>query len=316
MRKIVLASLFLTTLPLAADDLWCLNYSFNIWADYGYLRRSEIKEKTLVLDGTKKVLTTDDLEDKLGWESAIRGGISYIGNENAYLEAFYTYFYPWESEKTLIGNGTLSAPFSDPFLVLDYIDADKVTAKYTSQLQNAELNYWIVVTPRRVCYFAFAWNIGFRFIYLKENFSLEFVNDTFISDTNIKTLNLLYGAQLGASLDYNPSSAWTWTFQIKGAGFLNDAENNVSMRDDDNVLVLQDYEKRRWVATFLLEGYAQLSYHWFSNLNVHIAYQGFLLTGLALAPEQVHFTTENEPQIREKGQIIIDGLYVGLDFSF
>ena len=110
-------------------------------------------------------------------------------------------------------------PFKDSDFGFDYHKASKAEAKYETRLQNGEFNYWGHVTPQRVNYFSFSWNAGFRFIYLRENLRLRFFRAEESSPYTIDTFNSLYGVQLGAMLQINPSSCWTWTFMIKGAGF-------------------------------------------------------------------------------------------------
>jgi len=324
MRKACFSLCFLASIPLQASCYWCLDYSITTQLDYGYLRRSEIRNLRLVEDTArvkgsgrfKKVMSTEDLVDRMNWESAIRAGLTYHRNDKTSLEALYTYFFPWKGTKTVTADGSLQFPFIDPVFSEDYTGADKARAEYESWLQNAELNYWGHLTPSRANYFAFAWILGFRFLYLKEDFDLKFSKVGSSSLYAIETKNLLYGAQLGATLEINPSKRWTWTFQIKGAGFLNVAETDLCIGDENNTIVLKEFTKERWTDSYLLEGYGQLAYHWRRNFSVHFGYQGFILTGIALAPEQRDVKLKDRRRVHAKGQIVIDGLYAGLEYSF
>ena len=325
MRKLFFASLLCAGLQ--ADDYWCLDKHFSVRGDYGYIRRQEIRDLRLVEDTSimqelngnlkaKKKMDTDDLVDRLGWESAFRGGLTYHSDECGSLEALYTYFFPWEATTTVNADGTLRFPFKDSTISVDYVDADRVEGKYKSQLQNGELNYWGHLTPQRVNYFSFSWNLGFRALYLRENFNLLFVKGADKSDYSIDTYNILYGAQLGAVLEINPTCHWTWVFMIKGAGFFNVARNTVCIGDENNTITLREYTKKKWTDSWLLEGYGQLSYHFCSWFSVHYGYQGFILTGLVLAPEQRDVSARTRRRIKDEGQIVIDGMYGGLTFSF
>ncbi|NGX59355.1 MAG: hypothetical protein KR126chlam3_00506 [Chlamydiae bacterium] len=324
MRKLLLASIAFVISSLQAQDYWCLDKRLSVRADYGYLRRQEVRNLRLVEDTSqtggngkpKKRIEADELVDLFGWESAIRGILTYHGSACSSLEAQYTYFYPWSSKIEKTADGTLQFPFKDPIITFDFTEADEAVVRYKSRLQNGELNYWWHITPQRVNYFSFSWNIGLRLIFLKETLDLVFKKDENKSLYAIETNNYLYGPQLGAVLEINPSSCWTWTFIVKGAAFLNDSHNEVEIGDFDNTEKFRDYEKMRWTDSLLIEGYGQLAYHWYSWLDLHFAYQGFLLTGLVLAPEQRDIHVSEKRRINTKGQILIDGLYGGLTLRF
>lgn len=315
MRKEIVIATCLLSSHLVADDNWCLNRSLFLSGEFGYQRRQEGSSRTLVERGGIKVVRADDLVDDMEWEYAFRVSAIYSGSECSSLEAQYTYYLPWCASETVTGGG-VALPFDDNFFTFDYFNADQAYVKYKSWLENGEINYWLHVTPQRADFFAFAWLFGFRFIYLKEKLLMQFTKRGDTSDYHIKTLNLLYGPQLGAVLEYNPNCSFTWAFEVKGAGFLNDAQNKTLLQDDNNFFTLRDYTKKRWTNSWLIEGYAKLTYHWTSFLSIYASYEGYLVTGLALAPAQIDTSSSNKPIIRERGQILIDGLFVGATWSF
>jgi len=317
MRKWWLALLLLSSASLQARGYWCYDPYLALWGEYGYQRRQEGPEKTVVVntDSGKKVLKTQDLTKRFGWGHAFRAGAS-TGTDLGELEAQYTYYLPWSDRQTVYGNGSLSAPFQDPLFTFDYVNADSASAKYKSWLQGGEVNFWYHITPPRCDYFSFSWDFGLRFVYLREKFNLSFTREDDTSDYDITTKNLLYGPQLGARFEMNPISSLTWTFQIKGAAFLNDAENQTYLGDDNNFFTLRDYTKKRWTTSFLLDGFGQIAYHWTPCFSIHFSYEGYIVTGLALAPDQLDFHTDNERILRERGQIVVDGLYAGVTLSF
>lgn len=321
MRTLSLAALLAIASPLVAHDYWCLNHHFNVYADYGYIRRQDVRDLSLVKRGesgtrSKTIIDNEDLEKRLHWESAIRGGIIYNVDACTSWEATYTYFYPWTAKTSATGDDNLFFPFKDPTFGDDYRDASRVIASYDSRLQNGEFLYWWHKTPQRVDYFSFSWTVGFRYIYLREKLRLLFFRETDISPYKIDTFSDLYGAQLGAMLQINPSCCWTWTFMIKGAGFFDVAKNEVEIRDQDDRIKIRDYKKNKWTDSWLLEGYGQLAYHWGSCFSLHFGYQGYILTGVVLAPNQRDIARTEHRRINAKGQIVIDGLYAGMDFSF
>ncbi len=328
MRKITLVALSLTSISVYAQDYWCLDNRISIYADYGYIHRRggtqnftlvENTSELMLINGLiepERVLSSKRLDRRMHWESAIRGGVVYHSDACGSLEATYTFFYPWEANTTVRRDGTLRFPFLELNFGIDYENADQVVALYRSKLQNGELNYWGHVTPQRVNYFSFSWNMGFRVMELEEKLRLAFTRRTATSFYTIRTDNILYGAQLGAMLQINPSCCWTWTFLAKGAAFFNTAENKVKITDEDNTFVLRKYKKKRWTDSYLIEAYGQLAYHWNSYFSLHFGYQGFILTGVALAPQQRDIRSVTKRRIRTKGQIDMNGMYGGVSFGF
>lgn len=316
-RWMPLAALCLSTATLYAEDYWCLNNHISLRADYLYWRRQEVRDLPLVKNlNNKTLLNTEDLEKRLGWESGVLGRLTLFGGECGSVEFLYTYMWPWEGTSTVKGNGNLQFPFHQPSQDIDYHLANLVQARYKTWFQNGEFTYWYHVTPQRVNYFSFSWDIGLRFIYLPEKFDMGFTRQTNFSTYSIDTYNTLYGVQLGAMLEMNPSRCWTWTFIIKGAGFLNVAKNELLIKDENNTIIYRDYTKRTWTDSYLIEGFGQLAYHFNRFFSVHFAYQGFLLTGVALAPDQRDVSRRDRRKINVKGQIVVDGLQAGLDFGF
>ena len=326
MRKLIPCALILASTALHSDDYWCLDHRVRISIDYGHIRRQGVRDLRLVQEDAVlmerkkglvpiKVMDTDDLAKRFGWEPAIRGGVTFNGTACSSVEFLYTYFHPWTAKKTVTGTA-LQFPFLDPTETVDYRMASKVETEYKSQLHNGEASYWGHVTPQRVDYFSFSWNLGARIMYLKEKMGLLFFRETDKSLYSVETTNNLYGPQLGAMLEINPTCRWTWTFMVKGAGFFNVVQNDVCVRDRNNTVQIIDYKKESWTDSWLLEGYGQLAWHWSSFFSIHIGYQGYILTGVALAPNNRDVHETQRRHLNDKGQITIDGFYAGLDLSF
>lgn len=136
------------------------------------------------------------------------------------------------------------------------------------------------------------------------------------SDYKIETKNFLYGVQLGAIFEVNPTSRWTWSITAKGAGFLNDARQKTFVGDEGNEITLASYTKERWQGSWLLEGIGRISYRWGNCFHIFAGYQAFLLTGLALAPEQRDVELTTRRYLTVSGQIILDGFFAGMNFSY
>jgi len=321
MRKISLIALSLSAASLQGHYCYCPSNDIVFFADYAYLNRGEIRDFRLV-ENTRnprdpfKVLDTEDVVESLGDQSAIKAGILWDRNIERSLEIFYTYVIPWSTTKKVRDAGVLSYPFREIQPLLGFINADQVIIKYRTQLQNGELNYWIHVTPQYVNYFSFSWDMGLRYINLQEHFSLRFIKPATEARYAVKTGNNLYGVQLGAVLEVNPTDYWTWSFMVKTAAFVNQAHTHVNVTDPSDANVPPSYSRHRLASTGLLEGYTQLAYHMSDFVSLNVGYQGFILFGLALAPEQRALSKRRMTNFRTSGQIVINGFYVGANLRF
>ncbi|MBS0628964.1 MAG: hypothetical protein JSS30_01920 [Verrucomicrobia bacterium] len=322
MRKIPFIAIACAASSLYGHDYYCPSNDIVLFADYAYLTRGEIRDfplvkNTRVLTDAKTLLDTEDLVEAMGSESALKVGILWDHNLCNSFELFYTYVRPWHSKKTLNNAGLLSYAFKDFRTILNgFFGADTVVAKYSSQLQNGEFNYWIHVTPQYVDYFSFSLDLGLRYISLQEHFSLRFLFPAAESHYAVKTNNHLYGAQLGAVLEINPTDCWTWSFMVKTAAFANKANDHIQITDPFDVNAPPNKSKHKLVSTGLVEGYVQLAYHASSFLSLHVGYDGFLLFGLALAPEQRALNNSLTTTLRANGQIVVHGFYTGLSIRF
>lgn len=321
MRKISLIALSLSATALHGHYCYCPSNDIVFFAEYAYLTRAEIRDFPLVErvfspTHRQKILDTEDVVESLGSQSAIKAGILLNRNACSSLEAFYTFVLPWHTKKKVSNQGVLSYPFKNFDPLVGFIDANEVIVKYRSWLQNGELNYWIHVTPQFVNYFSFSWDMGLRYIWLQERFSLRYIKFDSASHYTVKTGNHLYGVQLGAMLEINPTDYWTWTFLGKAAAFANRAHAHVRITDPVDANLPPSYSKSRLASTGLVEGYAQLAYHLSPFTSLYVGYQGFLLYGVALAPEQRALSTRRITNFRTSGDIVIHGFYLGANLRF
>lgn len=335
MRKILLGLVVLGPLAsLQADE-----EEWEVGADYLLMRRTKVFHHRLVQQSTTKIipldptplpltpvgprigkerLDTGNLLNDFDWSSGVRGFFTYNPNECSSFELTYTYFTPWHGSEKVKGHEDLFFPFDHPAFALDFINADEAKGKYRSEWMDAEINYWWHVTPRYINAFSFAWIFSGRWIYLRENFSLSFTRPPNTSDYRTRTTNRLFGAQLGANFEWNPTCHWTWTVNVKGGGFLNDAHAHVFLGDEDNTVTLVNYSKDKWDDSWLIQGKLQLTYWWNSTFNLHIAYEGMLLSGIAQAPDQIQrkTTTITKHRIRTRDDVALDGASIGMSFDF
>lgn len=320
-------SLLAFCVPLAADNTGADNH-WTFAADWNYLRRSEVPHKAVVLGitnssgqtKTENLLSAKDLLKKFDWESGIRGSLIYNSSDESSLEAQYLYVFPWEGEESIKENLlSLSEPNLTSLIPISYTFFSlqlpaQITASYHSRFQSAELNYWRFLTPKRVNYFSFSWILGFRYINLRETLNVHYKTSLFTAGHNIHTLNQLYGAQMGGVAEINPTKHWTWTFIVKGAAFLNVAENKDYFASGINQLI--NYEKRKKAPSYLLEGSGSLSYYFNSHLSIYAGYQFLWLSGVALAPKQINRSIPAHRYIKVVSNILLDGAFAGISLAF
>jgi len=313
---------------------YAVNYHFNVYADYLYMKRSKIHSHAIVNDQNKPpcdprcptcnplcpdfvVLTTKKLVQAFDYESGYRVGGTFMPNKRYAFEGNYMWLDEWESSKTKKGHRSLRFPFDDPSFAHDFVDADKARAKYTSQIWGSEVNMWRIFTPRRGDYFSVSGIFGFRYFNLRETFNIDFTRGRNQSSYNIHTKNDLGGAQFGLNLQVNPTWLLVWEFTAKIGGFLNFARDEVFLGDYNNTVTLRKNRQKCFNGSLMTDLAASLGFQFFSWFNVHVGYQFIYLNGLALAPEQI----EKKPKTRGQhvyvdGDIYIYGAFAGLIVSF
>jgi hypothetical protein len=256
--------------------------------------------------------------NQFDYEPGLRGTLSFMVNRCSTLEASFTQIEEWSAHRHVKGDGDLSFPFDSDDYTHDYFSADEARAKYKSKYYSGEANYWRHVTPRRENYFSVSWLGGLRYMNIWESFVLAYTRGADTSDYDIRSQNKLYGVQLGGNLQMNPSRCLSWDFLAKVGVCLNRAWLKTSLRDENNTLVLRDFEADRRRSTFFTEVFAMVTYQMFTHLNFHGGYQMLFLSGLVLAPEHAdHGIHEHSGErFRINGNAILHGFYGGISLGF
>lgn len=344
MKKSLAAALSLCSLSatlFADQDDWSLNNHFSLTGEFVYMRRQVTHDHEIVRDSNKticmcpnfRVLGTEKLVQKFGFEPGYRVGAAFMKDQNSTLEATYLFISEWHADKDIHGSNSLNFPFDNSNYTHDFKNASTAVGKYDSRFYNVEINYWRHVTPRRANYFSISWILGARYINLRERFGLAYTRGTNTSDYDINTKNQLWGGQAGGNVQINPIRKLSWDITMKIAGFYNFMTESTFLGDLNNTVVLRNFKAHKGSGTFLSDIAASLTYQCFKHLNVHIGYQFMYLSGLALAPEQMqkrtveehhHDDGDNDRDDRKRmeqhlyddGDIIIQGVFVGLTLSF
>ncbi len=135
-----------------------------------------------------------DLIHDFSFEPGYRVGMGYF-TPNWTTELTYFWIREAHAKCSRQDDGKVYFSIKHPDFSNDFEGADHGEAKYETGLQNAELNYYRYVTPRKKDYFAVAWLAGIRYNYLAEGLELAFRSGQDVSHYTIDTHNFMYGVQ-------------------------------------------------------------------------------------------------------------------------
>lgn len=327
-----------TVLPTSifAWDNWCLNHHWTVWGEGLYMRRTELNGHSIVTNSqlpqcqpctpamqacnqcpSFTVLNTKKLVKDFHYESGYRVGMVYHPNWRSSFDAIYMNMGEWGSKAKIHGPaGSLSFPFNDSHFAHDFRNADQVEAIYHSRIWGAESNYWWHYDHCPGSYFAFSWLAGIRYFNLREFFDVEFRRHGLESNYTIRTVNQIGGVQVGLDLQFNPYSFLSWDFTPKGGVFYTHAKLKTFLGDHNNTVVLRNFEDTGGQATLMFEVPISLTYRFKRHFNIHGGYEMLYLTGVALAPEQIHKKSVTSSNVNIEGQILIHGAFLGLGIGY
>jgi hypothetical protein len=261
-------------------------------------------------------LSTDELD--FDYDFGPRFAIGRRFDTCRSLELSYFGLHDWDTSAAHAGPEA-DVPFTSNYTT-DFDGATIVTAFYSSEVHNVELNYTVdyccsAVTPL----------LGLRYFNLNEDFNLQVTDDVLssttqneTSDYQISTENHLLGAQIGGLLDRRVTDCFSWYFVAKAGAYVNMARQSTYMRDVGNTVVLRDFTNHEDEFAFIGELGLFCSYQFSPRLALTAGYQVIWVDGLALAPEQLDFNTrpESGSALRHNGGLLFDGARVGLRVLF
>lgn len=324
LSTLVPVSLFSWDNCCVCDD-WSLNHRWEAWGEWLFMRRTElaghsiVTNKDLTVCGpcpSFTVLSSNHLVKEFVYEPGYRVGVGFNPGRKSSIEAIYFNIQPWEASTSIVGDDNLSFPFNEPNYAHDYHEADRADAKYESRIWGAETNYWRNLSWRCKEVFSVSWLAGLRYFNLREFFDLAFSRHGFTSHYTMRTVNHIAGAQAGLNFQWNPTSYLSWDFTPKGGLFYTQAMLKTFLGAHNNTIVLRHFEKIGRQCTLMFEVPASLTFHFWRYFNFDAGYEVLYLTGVALAPEQMHKKPVTKSNTNMKGQILIHGLYLGLGFGF
>jgi hypothetical protein len=261
-------------------------------------------------------LSTDELD--FDYDFGPRFAIGRRFDTCRSLELSYFGLHDWDASAGHAG-AEGDVPFDSNYTT-DFDGATIVTAHYSSEVHNVELNYTV-----DYCCSAITPLVGFRYFNLNEDFTLRVTDDVLssttqfeTSDYRIDTENHLVGFQLGGLLDRRVTNCFSWYLVGKAGAYVNIARQSTLMRDVGNTVVLRDFTDHEDEFAFIGEVGLFCSYQVSRHMALIAGYQVIVVDGLALAPEQLDFTTtpSSGSGLNDNGTLIFDGARAGLRIIF
>ncbi len=323
-------------IPLIASE----DRHYSVWGEFITLRRTQGINKNLIYDTTSGTLnacgTCDfghcnvrDLIHDFSFEPGYRVGMGYF-TPNWTAELTYFWIQDAHAKCSRHDEGKVYFSLKHPDFSNDFEGADHGEAEYETGLQNAELNYYRYVTPRKKDYFAVAWLAGVRYTYLAEELKLGFRTSEATrlirlgqpplpvesSHYTIDTHNFMYGVQTGAVLEWNPWKWMSWDLTVKGGVAVDFARQHTHLRDFNDTVKLREYTKHRLGAPFIGDGILKFTLSPFKWWDVYLGYEVLYFAGIACAPDQLVKHRTDDEIIRTKGYAIYYGWFGGFMFNF
>ncbi|MEN6452599.1 MAG: BBP7 family outer membrane beta-barrel protein [Thermoguttaceae bacterium] len=230
-------------------------------------------------------------------------------------------------------------------IVPGFDQVDQMSTYYASYMNNFELNGKItprgeedqlVLHPdgkwRKECrpgrYISYLY--GLRFMKLDESFRFHGQGLTKTFDTNgtlldsvnnsgeydVSTHNNLLGLQLGADMEFR-QCRWSWGVRAKVGPYINFADQvsdiAAGVMGEDPTFSHHLTEARHNAALVGEVGFTA-TYKFRPNLIGRASYDFMWVTGLALAPEQLQFSTNPVDRINTNGTAVFNGPSLGLEW--
>lgn len=290
------------------------------------LNRSKPDRRKIVENGTGPpprgeritVMTTDALDFDEEWGPRIVIGAATECHD---CEMIYYGFHHWQTSATAtMGNPEVDVPFLGADFsingvlrpISDFDGAQSVTAIYASELHNFEANHWF--TNGRTLQPL----LGFRYFDLDEDFDLRATDTGDTSDYLIDANNHLVGIQTGLRYDRQACPRFNWNVLGKAGVYANFVSQDTLLRDDNNTVLIRDFTNRQEDVAFIAEFGVNLRYAITRRIELTGGYLLVFVDGLALAPEQLDFSTSATAGsgLNSDGDLFLNGGYAGVRITF
>lgn len=317
------------------------------YGEFLFLQRSNCSDDQPLIDslglfGQETLFSTRDLD--FDFEPAFRGLIGFRLHGGWALEAGYLGLCDATSRAFLVppdGNTILLFPDDLGFGTNVFSDMDRIWIDYSSEIHSGELNLVCCTgcctscggkggkdpTQTACCNTwckTFEWFVGFRYLSVAERLRIDAQRDLQPTGGGIateapgyydlSTRNNLFGPQLGARLR-RWDNRLGWEASGKVGVFYNDAQQYQEIIDYDDFLFRERIGDSGSAVAYMGElnvtGLFRLNDVW----NLRAGYNVMWIGGLALAPDQLDFSSDVDAgqQLDRTGCVFLHGVNLGIE---
>lgn len=288
------------------DQWWCQSWYVRVEATFFQRTRGAGDQVIVETDGGAPVLSVSDFDFDL--EPGIAVMLGHRLDSVSALELQYFGANEWNVFQPVASLNNLDLPDPIGTAADDFNNADVMRVGYRSQLHNAEVNYLRD-------HGGATWLIGFRYLNWDDSLLINSTdNDGDVSNYGVFNSNNLFGAQIGTRF-VRHGYRWDWEATGKAGFFGNEITQRQRLTDDDGALTLRNVGNRDTGGSFVgdinLSAHCRLSDVW----RLRAGYNVIVVTGLALAPDQLDFSNNllSGTTVDHSATIFLHGLNVGVE---
>jgi hypothetical protein len=264
------------------------------------------RNQPVVLRGGATDVATGDLG--FDWRVGPSFLLGYRPTKMDAWEISYFGVLNWNSDRTPTSPADILSLPGDLGGILNFTGAGTIETTYSSHVNNAEINYlWHHECPNVM------WLAGFRYFNLDEHFNiLSTVTGTGSSLYNIHTDNDMAGGQLGVRLRAcNPRFECDVTAK---AGAFDNSVGQQQIVGDVGTTPIRNVGDHTADWAFVGEIGANASVYLCRNWCAMAGYNVMWVDGVALAPDQLNFTTNPGAGggLNHDGNVLYQGAHIGL----
>lgn len=302
-----------------------------------WMQETRLNDQAIIVDANTGAtfLSTSDLDSN--GAPGVKATVGKRLCNGKALELSYLGLYPGSASATAI------SPDADAFLIFPgnffgnvFVGMNAATANYSTALNGLAANLvcgncdcecgdaccdeYVSESYRRPL--SVNWIAGLRYINLRDqlNISAQRVVNGEVEEGvyNVRTVNNLYGAQLGARVRRRPHP-WGWEASGAGGVFANDASQEQYVTDFPDFPLRPTTSRSDDTVAFVGEINLTALYRLSRVWVVRAGYSVFWIDGVALAPDQLDFNFATAPsgdQLDTNGSILFHGVNVGLEANW
>jgi len=245
-------------------------------------------------------------------------------NECYQVEGSYFDLAQWDDAAVVRNSdGLLFSPFVDfgGLPSTDFDDNNLISIRSTSYLRNAEINLRraLPMPPGRA---AASFLIGMRYMGISEGFEYLSESAAATNFVRVDTGNELFGAQIGALMEFYKEDCWWINFEIKGAICQNSANQHTTFTHTLAGQASQDFAGAvsKNGTAFVGDLALTVLYRCGEHLAARFGYQAIWVDRLALAADNfstdVGILIDGPAQLRRDATVVYHGPFAGLELAW